>query len=304
MKITRMDLADTGSPSGLVTQILKIEKDILIPVPVDELAYQLDVEKITPLETAAFEGGLLTDEERSRGIILLNQALIDNPVLDARRRFTLGHELGHFLMRSHAPVQPGQFLCSRADMSTWSSERNSQHAKMEAQANEFSALLLMPPPLLRKEIKKSRDPNLNHVPMVARHFNVSKEAAARAYAAYHQQNIAIVVVKDGIVQRIHKGFKFPWITASYGKPVPNGSIFYKKLPERIASEITPTLPDNWISVEFGRRAPELYEQVYPQQNGYALLMLWCQPPEGDDDEDGKEDWTSKQRLQHRQSLWR
>jgi hypothetical protein len=60
MKVTRLDLDGTGSPMGLVTRILKIEKDLPIPVPVEELARQLDIEEIAPLEMQGFEGGLLT----------------------------------------------------------------------------------------------------------------------------------------------------------------------------------------------------------------------------------------------------
>jgi hypothetical protein len=238
MKITRMDLDGTGSPMGLVTRILTIEKDIKIPVPIEELAQQLDIQKIAPLETEGFEGGLLTDEERSTGIILVNKA-----ARDGRRRFTIGHELGHFLIISHKPVEAGKFLCSRKDMMSWSSDQNDRYARMEAEANEFSALLLIPPPALRKFIAKG-DPSLAHVPSVAKHFDVSKEAAARSYARYHPENIAIVVVKDGIVQRAHKGPKFPWISAPYGKPVPRGSVFHRtKLQERVASELVQTIPD-------------------------------------------------------------
>jgi hypothetical protein len=48
MKVTRLDLDGTGSPVGLVTRILKIEKDLPIPVPIEELARQLDIEEIAP----------------------------------------------------------------------------------------------------------------------------------------------------------------------------------------------------------------------------------------------------------------
>ena len=65
----------------------------------------------------------------------------------------------------------------------------------------------------------------------------------------------------------------------------------------------PALPDNWVNVEFGRKTPDLDEQVYPQQNGDPLLMLWHELPEDDDEEDDGEDWTAKQRLQYRQSVW-
>jgi hypothetical protein len=74
MKVTRLDLDGTGSPFGLVSKILKIESDLKIPVPIIELAQQLDIDRIETLETEAFEGGLLTDEGRSTGIILVNKA--------------------------------------------------------------------------------------------------------------------------------------------------------------------------------------------------------------------------------------
>jgi Zn-dependent peptidase ImmA (M78 family) len=296
MKVTRLDLDGTGSPTGLVTKILQVEKDMPIPVPIEELARQLDIERIARLETEGFEGGLLTDENRAAGIILVNDA-----ARDGRRRFTIGHELGHFLMLTHKPVEPGKFLCSRDDMRRWSSDQNDRYARMEVEANQFSALILMPPPALRKFIQRKRDPDLQHVIDLAKHFNVSKEAAARAYAQYHEETIAVVVAHNGLVPRAHKSPKFPHITAPYGKRVPAGSLYHRhNLQRHVASEVTDTVADTWIDVEFGRRAPELYEQVYPQQDGFALIMLWLELPEEEDIDD---DRTSKERLRDRLSRY-
>src|SRR5258708_39612061 len=104
MQVTSLDLDGTGSPFGLVSNILKIESDLKIPVPVVELAKQLDIESVEELKTEGFEGGLLTDEARSTGIILVNKS-----ARKGRRRFTIGHELDHFLILSHAPIEPGKF---------------------------------------------------------------------------------------------------------------------------------------------------------------------------------------------------
>jgi hypothetical protein len=46
--------------------------------------------------------------------------------------------------------------------------------------------------------------------------------------------------------------------------------------------------------------PDLYEQAYPQQDGYALLMLWLEKDDEDDSE-VDDDRTSEQRLQDRQA---
>jgi hypothetical protein len=91
---------------------------------------------------------------------------------------------------------------------------------------------------------------------------------------------AVVVAHNGLVLRAHKSPKFPHIAAPYGKRVPAGSLYHRQnLQRHVASEVTDTVADTWIDVEFGRRAPELYEQVYPQQDGYALIMLWLELPE-------------------------
>jgi Zn-dependent peptidase ImmA (M78 family) len=95
----------------------------------------------------SFEGGLLTDRERSSGVILVKRG-----VSRQRHRFTLGHELGHFLMPSHLPDTEGRFLCSQTDMLLLNQKEGDRRAKMEVEANRFSSLILMPPPALRIEI--------------------------------------------------------------------------------------------------------------------------------------------------------
>lgn len=299
MKVTRLDLDGAGSPMALVSKIMKVETELRAPIPIEDLARQLDIEKITALETEGFEGGLLTDENRQFGIIL-----VDEGVTEGRRRFTIGHELAHFLIISHVPVTPGKFLCSRRDMLQWSEKETTRYARMEFEANEFAALILMPPPLLRKHIG-GRAPNLADIEKISKDFIVSKDAAARAYSRCHHENIALAVAKDGKILRYYPGVNFPFITAPIGKPVPRGSVFYRSsLKQRVSSDIVQTTADNWIDVEYGQRAPDLYEQVYLQKNGFALILLWLERPEGEDEDfDPDENRTSKQRLQDRQARW-
>jgi Zn-dependent peptidase ImmA (M78 family) len=297
MQITRMDLADKGSPEGIVMAILKAEPNLPIPVPIEELCRRLDIIEIRALTTAGFEGGLLTDRERSNGIIL-----VKNGVSPQRRRFTLGHELGHFLMPSHVPDTQGRFLCSEKDLLLLNPKEGDRRAKMEVEANRFSSLILMPPPALRVELGKKSAPSLEHMLALAKKFDVSKDAMARTYAEYHPEPIAFVVVRDGKVVRNYRNkIQFPFITALRGKAVPKRSLFYRKgLQVGVPSDVDTRLPDNWIDVERGRQAPRMSEQVYLQSNGFALIMLWYEPADDPDyDEDGER--TAKERLRHRQS---
>jgi IrrE N-terminal-like domain len=127
-----------------------------------------------------------------------------------RRRFTLGHELGHFLMPSHVPDAEGRFLCSQRDLLLLSAKEGDRRARMEIEANRFSSLILMPPPALRTEIGKRSAPSLEHMLSLAKKFDVSKEAMARAYAEYHSEAIAFVVVREGKVLRTYSNkTRFP-----------------------------------------------------------------------------------------------
>ena len=221
MNIERMDLGDVGSPEGLIQQILKLEPNLPIPVPIEDLAFQLDIEEIIDLTTEGYEGGLITDETRSSGTILVSKS-----AMRGRRRFTIGHELGHFLIPTHKPVQKGQFLCSREDMRQWSAKDSNAYNRMEAEANRFSALILMPPPKVRGLMARFRDPDLGHIIDVAGHFDVSKEPAARAYAEYNEHAVAIAVVKDGRVLRVYRNARFPRLCVENGSAVPGKSLFH------------------------------------------------------------------------------
>ena len=70
-----LDGKGAGSPEGLVRLILNAEKNLPIPVPIEDLCHQLDIKQIAPLETQGFEGGLITDITRSSGIVLVGHLL-------------------------------------------------------------------------------------------------------------------------------------------------------------------------------------------------------------------------------------
>lgn len=295
MQVTRLDLDGTGSPEGLVTKILKAEPGLSFPVPIEEIAAVLDIKEIAVLETKGFEGSLLMDEHRSAGIILVNKE-----ARGGRRRFTIGHELGHFLIPTHRPVNDGQFLCSRDDMRLWSTTDQNSYARMEVEANRFSALLLMPPPLLRPYLARLGEPDLAHVLSIHEDFDVSKDAAARAFAQYHEEPIAVAVVHEGKVLRLYKAQKFPVASVNSGQPVPRSSVYWRTRNSNTAlSEIAEAQAGHWLQSDWGKPLPSLYEQVLHQQMGYALVMLWPELPDEDDDGDPDEDRTAKQRLAHR-----
>ena len=300
MGVTRIDLADATSPERLVLEILKREPELPIPVPIEELCRQLDIVEIRPLTTKGFEGGLLTDADKNSGIVFYNDA---SPY--KRRRFTIAHELCHFLMPSHVPGRDGQFLCSQDDMFLLSRDEQDRRRRMEVEANRFASLILLPAPHFRVDVAKTKDPDLRQVSALSEKYKVSKEAVSRAYVTYRSEPVAIVVAQNGRVLRYYKDERrFPFLSASYGSPVPHRSLLLRRKHEIGAtSELDEVDAGVWLDVQRGVAAPALYEQIHAQQHGYALVMLFIEEAD-EEPEDRDADRTAKERYRERQARWR
>ena len=139
-EISRMDLDDAGaSPQRIAEAIIAQIPDLPVPVPVEEIACALDIVEIRVEPLKSFEGALITTgPEKGEGSIVVNA---ENR--RRRRRYTIGHELGHFLHPQHLPPVGGSY-CAADDMSRSSSAGMNKSALQEVQANVFAAELLLP----------------------------------------------------------------------------------------------------------------------------------------------------------------
>lgn len=280
MRIARLDLDGVGSPGGIAKRIFEIEPDLPIPVPVEELCQQLDIISIGELETEGFEAALITDEVKSSGAILVAKGRSRR-----RRRYSIGHELGHFLIPTHHPPKGEPLLCSAEHMRSHDPQDRDRRRRMEAEANRFAALLLMPPSILREELRKIRQPNVTDIVRLSDLFDVSKEAMAISFVEYSRQAIAVVAARNGRVLRIYRDQEtFPWIEPSIGQPVPTGSVSRDGWIEGSVSDIEECAPELWIAERDVRNVEVLTEQILGQQDGYSLILLCAELTEGKDDE--------------------
>ena len=145
--------------------------------------------------------------------------------------------------------------------------------RMEAEANRFAALLLMPPPVLRRELGKAA-PDITEVLRLARLFDLSKEAMARSYAGYHREAVAVVVIRNDRVLRCYRQREFPWIEPGAGQDVPRGSLFDDaSLRRGTASSVEECEADLWLDERDATGITVMVEQVLLQADGYALVLL-------------------------------
>ena len=264
MQIDRIELADCTSPERVISEILRQLPDLQIPVPIEDLAVAVGITDIHRMTTQNFEGGLITQHERRDGVILVN-----GTANRLRQRYTIGHELGHFLIAAHEPGTSGQFTCSKADMSIRKADRDDRYKRMESEANRFSAGMLMPLPLFKADMRSQGAPDLHNVVALAARYDVSKEAAAIHYSTYHHDMCAIILSQDDIIRRVYKPSRFPFVEAAIGKPLPHNSL----------SSGSQNSEAEWDEVDRGvwlaslERPSSINEQALSLAGGWKMTML-------------------------------
>lgn len=269
MSLTRIDLADFGSLDKIAGEIIRLYPGIPIPVPVEEIALALDIVEIREFETDDFEGALLTTAEKPNGIILVRANSMPQ-----RRRFSVGHELAHFLSPWHRPLSESGFMCSGDDMRRNWAGKQDRAAEMEVEANRFSARLLMPRVRFVADMRRRQGCELDHVLDLARRYDVSKEATTRRYVEMQDEPCAAIVSHNGKVLRYYKNEDFPFLEVRPGHPVPRDSIAADNtLPIGVITDWEEVDGSIWLPYERGRRTRMVHEQVLPQQAGYRLTLL-------------------------------
>jgi len=269
MILSRMDLADCGSLEKIADGIFRQMSEIPTPVPIEDIALALDITDIRGLEADGFEGGLVTDAERSSGAILVNEG---NSL--ERQRFTIGHELAHFLCSWHVPPASDGFRCSGSDMRKAIAGQVDRLADIEVQANRFSVLMLLPAASFSRDLKRKAGVDIEHILELARRYRMSKEATSRRYVELRGERCAVIVSHLGKVVRLYRQSDFPFIDVRPGEAVPRTAITARLDPPLgRPSDCKMVDGSTWLSTTIGTRLPSLYEQVLVQANGYRLTLL-------------------------------
>ena len=118
-----------------------------------------------------------------------------------RVRFTLAHELGHFVLHrmkgeeGESEEPRTEFLCSEVDMNDWDSPLR----KMEAEADTFASCLLMPLDDFRKQVAGHQSMSRELLDHCCHRYGVSRMAAALKWIEIAPRRTVVVAVRDGHV---------------------------------------------------------------------------------------------------------
>ena len=161
-----------------------------------------------------FEGALFNlnagQPDKGNWAIIYNQAISSL----GRIRFTLAHELGHYLVHRHLQES---FNCSEADMLHW----DSTERKMEGEADLFASYLLMPIDDYRKQVT-SNTVDLDVLGACADRYGVSLTAAILKWLEFTPKRAVLVMSRNGVVQWACGSESGKWLSIALNKKLPNG----------------------------------------------------------------------------------
>lgn len=262
VELDRIALDDVGgNPERLARAIHEQLGDIPGPVPVLHIARALDIVEIRTEPLRSFEAALIATPDRGHGAILVNA---HSP--RSRQRYSIGHELGHYLNPWHVPTAPDGFQCTSEDMMT--SSGNTRRLRQEAEANQFAIELLAPAARLASALSTSA--NLEAVITVSSELDISKAAAARRCVALHDERLAVVFSRNGKVIYAERGHEFPLLAVWKGDALPRLPVD----PDGSLSSWMGVDSRDWLK---GNNSGELSAQILQQANGYAITLLRLAP---------------------------
>lgn len=266
--LSRLELDGLGSPADIARRIHNLAPDLPLNFTIEDICRQLDIESIEERAVTSFEAMLLMDENKAWGAIVLAEG--QQP---ERRRFSIAHELGHFLIPTHKGHSENGFSCSLGDLRIGDTREHDRRQRIEAEANRFASHLLMPPARIRSAMKLGQ-PDLREIVRLAVEFGVSREAMARSYIDAHRETLAVVILHHGRIDRIYRDNEFPWIEPRYWQSAPTESIAMEHYlqPGQITG-MEECEPETWLSDYGSRKVEVLSEQLLAQQSGWATILL-------------------------------
>jgi hypothetical protein len=138
----------------------------------------------------SFDGALYKAPPGKKGWGIIYNSAISSP---GRINFTIAHEFGHYLL--HRLRFPDGLECGQQDMMRWDTE----YGRIEAQANEFAASLLMPLDDFRRQIPGKAKPKLDDLGDCADRYGVSLVAATLRWLQYTERRSVMVVSREGFI---------------------------------------------------------------------------------------------------------
>lgn len=262
MKFDREKLSDTPADSiKLAQEIILQARFSSARTPLYEIAYGLGIYDIQEKPLKGIEGSLIVPPGKFEGAILINSAQDKR-----RKRFTIAHELGHFVHPLHHPENNESFECKSSHMQNLQS-----NPEKENQANIFAAELLLPTAKIKAFVTANENPSLEDIFMFSESHDVSMAATIRSISKHLQKQTIFMFHENNLMRYFDSTpqFSFP----KFKKHLclsENCFAFHLKQSPNSFSKTYEVAAKVWIKHP---SASTITEQTFTQENGHGITML-------------------------------
>jgi hypothetical protein len=144
--------------------------------------------KIREVDSEDFEGALLIHPSKLKGIIAVKRSIREQ----GRKRFTICHEVGHFILLGHGT---NNCICKTDEVESWRKSLPEQ----ELAANRFAAELLLPHKEVAPLVKK-KTATISLAKDISTEFGSSLTAASLRCVDVTEEKCALVYSVNGCIK--------------------------------------------------------------------------------------------------------
>lgn len=242
--------------ASLLLEAFKMEGKPDLPLLCRELGL-----RITEVDSTGFEGALVRSRAAQKGIIAVKRTTREA----SRKRFTIAHEIGHFVIPHHRLLGN---VCDSPSL-----ERFDKGLKPpEREANQFAAELLLPTKAVHSRFNL-REPSLADISGVAREFETSLSATTYRYLDFTDLRCAMVWSGADRVFWYHRSDAFPFCLPLSDLPARHSAAGRLLAGEAVTERPHKVPPELWLDVRDAGRVNLLLEDAVFLPNYNAVLSL-------------------------------
>src|ERR1700735_4359361 len=207
----------------------------------------------------SYDGALLRIRDVQRGCIVINSRIRE----ESRKRFTLAHEIGHFVLPGQQEVSAP---CKQQRIENWDADLY----RPELEANRFAAEILMPRGLMAEFVQS--EPSLESIRSIAKLCGTSFTASAVRLITLTPRRAAVVWSQDQKILwwKLSEGF-VRWIQKGAVTDNSFAAQCYRK--QSVPNQLASVPASAWLYEKGLREGAQIWEQSVGLKNYGAVLSL-------------------------------
>ncbi len=220
--------------------------------------------RVKEVPASGFDGALVRSRSAQKGIVAVNAGIREQ----SRKRFTIAHEIGHFVIPHHRLLGN---ICEQRAIESFSTRLR----RPELEANEFAAEFLLPSAVLRRTFNL-REFSLAQISTVANEFDTSLTATTRSFLNLTDLPCALVWSVSGNARWFARSAAFRFFLPL--EELPGPASFAAKLfsGAAVPSNFAAVQPDAWLNRPDAETVETLLEHsVFLPNYDAVLTLLWA-----------------------------